>query len=361
MSERRQLRRRDVLATGAVLGGTFLAGCVGGDGGDDGGSTTPTATTTATATETASPTATATPSAYPGEWTTRTTDAGQAYRLYVPASHDGGDLPLVVALHGCDQGPDDFAALTGLNDKAEDATFAVAYPKQQQSRNYALCWNWFATDHTTRGNGEAAAIAGVVDHVGGAVPVAADAVTLVGFSAGAAMVPNLLAAYPDVFAAGAVHSGLEYQAATNAGEGQTVMKKGGPDPIEQGTAAYEAMGDRAEVVPTVVLHGTADGTVAPVNGEQAAHQAVQTNDLAADGEDDDGVDFEPETTTDVSAAGTSATRRTYESPAGDPVVEYVTVDGVGHGWVGGTAGVKYAVPDAPSATDLLWDFFERAL
>ncbi|MHB9288730.1 alpha/beta hydrolase family esterase [Halobacteriales archaeon Cl-PHB] len=357
MSERRNLRRRDVLVSGAVLGGTILAGCVGGDGGKS-ASPTETATTTEAATDT--PAATATPAKFPGHWTTETTGDGQEYRLYVPASHDGGDLALLVALHGCDQSPEDFADLTQLNEKAERATFAVAYPRQTQSRNYALCWNWFSNDHTTRGNGEAAAIAGVVDHVGESIPVASGQVYLTGLSAGAAMVPNLLVAYPDVFDAGAVHSGLEYNAATNTGEAQATMKNGGPDPVGQGTAAYETMGDRAQVLPTVVVHGTADEQVRPVNGEQAAHQAVQTNDLAVDGVDDDSVDFEPEATTDVSASGASATRRSYHTPDGDPVVEYVSVEGMSHGWAGGAEGEKYAAPEAPSANDLIWDFFQRA-
>ncbi len=358
MSERRLLRRRDVLATGTLVGATVLAGCVGGDGGDGGGTTTP--TDEPTATHTATGTATATPEGPPGEFTTETAADGRVYKLYEPASHDGGDLPLLVALHGCDQSPDDLAEATLLNGKAEAETFAVAYPKQESSANFALCWNWFQDDETTRGNGEAASIAGVVDHASRSLSVATDQVYVAGISAGAAMVPNLLAAYPDVFDAGAVHSGLEFDAADGTAEGQTAMKNGGPDPVQQGTAAYQAMGDRARLVPTIVVHGTADETVAPINGEQAARQAVQTNDLAFDGEDDGSIDFEPEATSEVAASGTTATVQKYHTPDGDPAVEYVTVEGMAHGWAGGAEGEDYAAPDAPSANDLIWDFFERA-
>lgn len=101
-------------------------------------------------------------------------------------------------------------------------------------------------------------------------PLDADRVYVTGLSAGAAMVPNLLAEYPDVFAAGGIHSGLEYDAAENSVEAVDAMATGGPDPQKQGTKAYERMAafDVVSRIPTVVFHGTEDSVVAPVNGHQ---------------------------------------------------------------------------------------------
>ena len=50
-----------------------------------------------------------------------------AYRLYVPPSSalEAGPRPLVLMLHGCTQGPEDFAAGTRMNDQARRAGVLV--------------------------------------------------------------------------------------------------------------------------------------------------------------------------------------------------------------------------------------------
>ena len=50
------------------------------------------------------------------------------YRLYVPSSRTEL-MPLVVMLHGCTQGPEDFAAGTGMNALAEEFGSVIAYPE----------------------------------------------------------------------------------------------------------------------------------------------------------------------------------------------------------------------------------------
>src|SRR5436853_219306 len=56
---------------------------------------------------------------------------------------------------------------------------------------------------------------------------------------------------------------------------------GGPNPMQQGQAAYTAMGSYARVVPTIVFQGTRDTTVNPVNGDQVIQQRMQTDHLAS--------------------------------------------------------------------------------
>ena len=49
----------------------------------------------------------------------------RSYKLFVPAGYWGETLPLIVMLHGCTQGPDDFAAGTGMNELAQERGFLV--------------------------------------------------------------------------------------------------------------------------------------------------------------------------------------------------------------------------------------------
>lgn len=51
--------------------------------------------------------------------------------------------------------------------------------------------------------------------------------------------------------------------------------QGGPDPIQQGCAAFAAMGSFARVVPTIVFHGTEDLVSRPINGKQVVKQWME--------------------------------------------------------------------------------------
>lgn len=284
------------------------------------------------------------------------------YWKFLPSGiDDGGRVPLVVMLHGCGQSPDQFREETRMNRLAEAETFAVVYPDQTTDANADECWNWFRDEHTTRGNGEAALITGMARETVAEHAIDPKRVCVAGLSAGAAMVPNLLAAYPDVYAAGGVHSGLEYDVADNALEGVAAMETGGPDPQRKGTQAYEAMVDDDVVseIPTVVLHGTDDVVVQPVNGHQAVEQATQTIDLAIDGEDDDDVDYEADETRTGSAAEYDYTVSEYHGKGDEPLVEKWMVHGMGHGWSGGSEGGEDTEPGGPDANRALWTFFER--
>ena len=77
----------------------------------------------------------------PGEFTGGThTQAAQSlrYKLFVPQGHGLRPLPLVVMLHGCTQDADDFAAGTGMNERARERAFFVLYPQQASHANPSL-------------------------------------------------------------------------------------------------------------------------------------------------------------------------------------------------------------------------------
>ncbi|OYX79986.1 MAG: hypothetical protein B7Y77_01155, partial [Bradyrhizobium sp. 35-63-5] len=185
-----------------------------------------------------------------------------SYKLYVPSGYDGSPLPLLVMLHGCTQSPEDFAAGTRMNEVAEEHTVLVAYPAQSKSANPSKCWNWFDSGHQGRDQGEPALIAGITRQIMQAFPVRTGQVFIAGLSAGGAAAAVMGEAYPDLYAAVGVHSGLACGAASDMPSAFSAMRSGAPARCES-----EGPGTGPHRVPTIVFHGDQDTTVHPANGD----------------------------------------------------------------------------------------------
>ena len=189
-----------------------------------------------------------------------TAPARAAYKLYIPSGYHGQPVPLLVMLHGCTQSPDDFAAGTGMNTLAEEHGMLVAYPAQDQSANAQRCWNWFIPADQQRERGEPSLIAGITREVMRRAcgrPAPRLRRRPVRRRCPAAIMGI---AYPELYAAVGVHSGLA------AGAAKRPAVRAGRD-----EARREHVADRwrqPACVPTIVFHGDQDRTVSPRNGDR---------------------------------------------------------------------------------------------
>ncbi len=313
------------------------------------------------------------------------------YWVYTPASYQVGTaVPLIMILHGCAQPfyshPWAIAYDTHMNQLAEAHQFLVVYPHHfaPPDINPISCWNFFLPENQHRGEGEPASLARIVQEMlkdTSRWTIDQERIYVAGMSSGGAATANLGATYPDLFAAIGVHSGGEYgyplaflgeqapardamaplsEAEALSGEvADLAVIPPGPDPIQQGEKAFQAMGSFARVVPTIVFHGTADLVSDPINGDQVTQQWITTNHLASPA--DFTATFEhPSSTTDHPAGPGGEqpyTVETWQDAHGRDVVTYYKVGGMGHAWSGGTPGSIFTDPLGPDASEAMYEFF----
>lgn len=258
------------------------------------------------------------------------------YWLYVPANARPG-MPLVVMLHGCTQNPEDFALGTGMNRLADAHGFLVAYPEQTQSANAQRCWNWFRPGDQQRDRGEPALIAAVTREVIAEQRADESRVYVAGLSAGGAAAAIMGAAYPDLYAAIGVHSGLPSGAARNLPGALSAMKRGGANPPRADQA----------FVPVITFHGDRDTTVAPVNADQIVAAAIAAARQP----------LEVRTEQGRSPGGRSYTRTRHVAPGGAVAIEQWTIEGAGHAWSGGDVAGSYTDPSGADASREMLRFF----
>ncbi|MES2889247.1 MAG: PHB depolymerase family esterase, partial [Pseudomonadota bacterium] len=288
------------------------------------------------------------------------------YKLFVPPQQAGRALPLVVMLHGCTQNPDDFAQGTAMNDLALAQGFFVLYPEQSAQANGHRCWNWFKQGDQQRGAGEPAVLAGMTRAVMKQHNIDPRRVYVAGLSAGGAMAAILGDAYPDLFAAIGVHSGLATGAATDVGSAFAAMKGGSmshgggglPGGLGGGLAASFRLPGQAAVAPaprlgsappTIVFHGDADKTVSPLNGEQVLAACLPSSGASTA--------LQAGQERRRSDNGREYTRRWHQDSAGRTVAEHWVVHGAGHAWSGGQSQGSYTDPKGPDASAEMLRFF----
>lgn len=239
-----------------------------------------------------------------------------ALRMYLHAPASGAASAVVVALHGCAQTASAYAS-AGWNELADQAGLAIVYAEQTATNNGQRCFRWWDAAQTKRDAGEAKSIASMAEWAKAKYGVSHAFVT--GLSAGGAMTAVLLAAYPDLFEAGAVMSGLPYGCATSQNDAYACMSPG-KDKTPSDWAALlppDAKGGKAPRVS--IWHGDADYTVRPANAEALVRQWTAANGIAATASSSDTVG--------------PATHDVYQDATGTTRVERWLVKGMGHGVV----------------------------
>jgi poly(hydroxyalkanoate) depolymerase family esterase len=271
----------------------------------------------------------------------RSAAGARTYKLYVPGSYNGQPCPLVVMMHGCTQSPDDFAAGTRMNELAEEGAFLVAYPEQSASANPQKCWNWFKRSDQQRDSGEPSLVAGITRQIMGEYTIDRRRVYIAGMSAGAAAAAVLGAAYPDIYAAVGVHSGLACGLAHDVGSAFAVMKSG--EGARRADKTPRFSGHNGPIA-TIVFHGDRDVTVNKRNGDRFAEE-FSTPGYAKRVEEG------------RAPGGRAYTQTVYIDASGRSVLEQWIVHGAGHAWSGGSVAGSYTDPSGPDASREMVRFF----
>ncbi|MFF4381359.1 PHB depolymerase family esterase [Kitasatospora sp. NPDC001547] len=290
------------------------------------GTTAPAAAAAAPAPASAAPsrtTATATATATSGSFQQVTgfgTNPGNlAMYTYTPAGLPGG-APLVVALHGCVQSATDYYRNSGWTKFADQYGFAVVFPQTSSANNSLSCFSWFDANEAARGVGEAESVVEMVTKAESLYGSDSHRVFVTGLSAGGGMAADLLADYPDVFAGGAIDSGLPaHCAATQAAASGCQNSDQRLTPAQWGDKVRAAYPGYTGPWPRVAIwQGTADTVVRPVNSTELRDQWTDVQ----------GIGRQPTSTRSL-PGGT--TEELYADASGKPAVALFTISGMGHG------------------------------
>ncbi|MFD8141911.1 PHB depolymerase family esterase [Streptomyces sp. NPDC059708] len=240
--------------------------------------------------------------------------------LYRPAGLPPNPA-VVVALHGCTQSAQVYADNSGLTAFADRYGFLLVFPETTSANNAQQCFGFFQPGDNRRGQGEAASIRQMVARAAADYGTDPARVYVTGLSAGGAMTSVMLAAYPDVFRAGAVVAGIPYGCADTVAAAYTCMNPGvDRTPAAWAAAVKDAYPGYGGPWPRVaVWHGDGDTTVVPRNADELRDQWTAVH----------GLGQSPDRTAAIGPDGTR--REQYLAADGSVAVEVDRVPSIGHG------------------------------
>jgi poly(hydroxyalkanoate) depolymerase family esterase len=225
---------------------------------------------------------------------------------------------LVVVLHGCAQTAAGYDHGAGWSALADRCGFALLLPEQQRANNAKCCFNWFDPRRGRRDMGEALSIRQMIERMVADHNIDRGRIFVTGLSAGGAMASVMLAAYPEVFAGGAIIAGLPYGAAKNVQEALDAMFKGRSRSGKAwGDLVRKASPHKGPWPRISVWHGGVDRTVKPSNAVEIVKQWADLHGLAG----------RPA----LESKGPGFTRRVWRNRSGRELIESFTIAGMGHG------------------------------
>ncbi|MDP3874009.1 MAG: PHB depolymerase family esterase [Methyloversatilis sp.] len=269
------------------------------------------------------------------------------YLLYEPAFRTAGPAPLLVMLHGCNQGAAEFAAGTRMNEVAEDSGVVVLYPEQSIGAHALRCWNWYALQDVSNSAGDAALIARLTRQVMQDQDIDPARVYIAGMSAGGAMAAVLARDYPGLYAALGVHSGIAAGRAHDAVSAMRIMASG-PDALPPDLLSPTEHG--ALQLPRIVFHGDADTTVHPSNADALYAAQEPSGDGAASR-------HASSEATPASDGQRGYTRSALFGTSGVSQGERWIIHGAGHAWTGGDGTQSHTDAAGPDASRQMMRFF----
>jgi len=220
-----------------------------------------------------------------------------------------------------------------MNAAAEGHTCLVAYPGQTSSANMQKCWNWFSAADQQRDAGEPSLIAGITREVMLDYAIDPRRVYIAGLSAGGAAAAIMGDAYPDLYAAIGVHSGLlvvpRATCHLHSRRCRAAMA------VRRRDAHLRVPRDRSASCPTIVFHGDKDTTVNPRNADLVVAQSSQ------------GASLTRRVEKGQVAGGLAYSRMLHINASGETVAEQWVIHGAGHAWSGGSAAGSYTFRGVP--------------
>jgi len=275
------------------------------------------------------------------------------YLVYLPRRFETISRPgLVVWLHGCRQDPEAFAAGTRIARFADEQRFVVLLPRQSRIANPERCWNWFDR-RTVAGAGEAAIVAAQALEVIEKFRLDRRRVYVAGLSSGGTLAATLALRSPELFAAVAVHSAVPCGAAFDAADAARAMADGPFRDTDALASEARAQAAKPPRLPALVIHGSADGQVAPVNAVFLVRQFLLLNgisDLPA------GAALPPAQVPAFPSRVSGYLASEYYSGR-RRAARLVTIPGLDHAWSGGDAAYEFFDERHLDATALICDFF----
>ncbi len=280
------------------------------------------------------------------------------YTIAVPDGlEDGTPVPVVMVLHGCSQTQQDMVRDTRFVELADREGFVAVFPfigdYLRSEQRLSNCWGFWFDQHQHQDRGEPGDLRRILAEVEAEFAIDPERRYVVGLSSGAAMAVVMAVAYSEDFAAAGSVAGLPYGetacAVANACFLEGLRHRSVPD-LVAAMSAEQSRPDEQRLVPMMVVHSSNDRTVPSRNGQNLRDVWIARY----------GASDTPEQRS-CTREGVTCRHSTFGDGSGRSVVETVFYDGPpfvkSHAWIGDHAGT-FADPKGPSATDLLWAFFE---